>query len=62
MVLSIYEITWIRQLLMEVSIVTLVPTKVWCDNQVVMYITSNSIFHEHTKIIEIDCYFAHEKI
>ena len=58
---SICEIMWIRQLLMEVDIKTSVTTKVWCDNQV-MCITSNLVFHEQTKQIEIDCHFANEKI
>ena len=29
---SMCEIMWIRQLLMEVSIETSVPAKLWCDN------------------------------
>ena len=59
---SICEIMWIRQLLIEVGIETLVPTKLWCDNQVVMYIASNPIFHERTKHIKIYCHFVCEKI
>ena len=59
---SICKIMWIRQLLMEVGIETSAPTKHWCDNQVVMHIASNPIFHERTKHIEIDCHFVREKI
>ena len=59
---SVCEIMWIRQLLMEVSIETSVPAKLWCDNQVAMHIASNPIFHEWTKYIEIDCHLVHEKI
>ena len=38
---AICEIMWIRQLLMEVGIKTLVPAKLWCDNQAAMHIVSN---------------------
>ena len=53
---------WIRQLLMEVGIKTSVPAKLWCDNQAIMHITSNLVFHERTKHIEIDCHFVRDKI
>ena len=56
------EIMWIPQLLMEVSMETSIIVKLWCDNQVAMYIASNPIFHERTKHIEIDCHFVREKI
>ena len=59
---SLCEIMWIRQLLMEVSIETSVPAKLWCDNQATIHIASNPVFHEWTKYIEIDCHFVHEKI
>ena len=59
---STYEIMWLHQLLVEVSIKTSVSAKLWCDNQTALYIASNPVFHERTKHIEIDCYFVHEKI
>ena len=59
---SVYEIMWLHQLLMEVGIKTVVPTKLWCDNQTALHIASNPIFHERIKHIEIDCHFVCEKI
>ena len=59
---STYEIMWLHQLLTEVGIKTSVPAKIWCDNQTALHIASNSVFHERTKHIKIDCHFVHEKI
>ena len=55
---SVYEIMWFHQLLMEVGSKTPVPTKLWCDNQAALYITSNPVFHERIKHIEIDFHFV----
>ena len=58
MTLSMCEIMWLHQLLMEVCIKTVVPAKLWCDNQAALHIASNPVFHERTKYIEIDCHFV----
>ena len=59
---SVCEIMWLHQLLMEVGIKTVVSAKLWCDNQVVLHIVLNPVFHKRIKHIEIDCHFVCEKI
>ena len=59
---STCKIMWLRQLLADVGIKTLVPAKLWCDNQAAFHIVSNHVFHERTKHIEINCHFVREKI
>ena len=59
---SVCEIMWLHQLLMEVGIKTVVPAKLWCDNQAALHIASSPVFHKRTKHIEIDYHFVREKI
>lgn len=52
------EVTWFVGLLQELSIEIHQPVDVYCDSKVALQIASNTIFHERTKHIEIDCYFV----
>jgi hypothetical protein len=55
------ELTWIKQHLVDMNITSATPMKIFCDNQATKYITSNLVFRERTKYIEIDCHFMREK-
>jgi len=53
---------WLLYLLRDshVSIVKLLV--LYCDNQSVLNIVANPVFHERTKHIEIDCHLVREKL
>jgi len=57
------EIVWLSLLLQELGCDAMSkPTKLFCDNQAATHITSNLVFHERTKHIEVDCHFVREKV
>lgn len=56
------EITWFKQLLANLHISHSQPPKLYCDNQAVIHIASNPVFHERAKHIEIECHLMREKL
>jgi len=52
-----FEMMWVRSLLHEMWVMVPIPMKMYCDNQSVIFIASNPVFHERTKHIELDCHF-----
>lgn len=56
------ELIWIKQLIQELKFCGTQQMKLYCDNQVALHITSNPVFHERTKHIEIDFHFVREKV
>ncbi|KAG7588044.1 GAG-pre-integrase domain [Arabidopsis suecica] len=56
------ELTWLKALLKDLSIEQDTPITMHCDNKAAIYIASNSVFHERTKHIEVDCHKVREKI
>lgn len=50
------EIVWLRWLLADMGVFLRHPTPLHCDNQSAIQIARNSVFHERTKHIEIDCH------
>ena len=61
MTLAICELIWLRHL-QELRFGKDEQMKLIYDNQAALHISSNPVFHERTKHIEVDCYFIREKI
>ena len=57
MALAICELIWLKHLLQELRFGKDEQMKLICDNQATLHISSNSVFHEMTKHIEVDCHF-----
>lgn len=47
-------------ILQDFGITAPTPTLLYCDNQAVIHIASNLIFHECTKDTDIECHFVHK--
>ena len=62
MAMATCELVWTKQLLKELKFGEISRMELVCDNQAAIHIASNSVFHERTKHIEIDCHFVREKI
>ena len=56
------ELIWIRNLLHDLGIETSSPITMHCDNQAAIHIASNSVFHERTKHIEVDCHKVRQAV
>jgi len=48
------ELSWMSRLLHELTITSVTPRPVKCDNLAAIYIARNPVFYERTKHIEID--------
>ena len=51
------EFLGLRWLLKDLGASTSSATPLYCDNQSVIHIAHNDVFHERTKHIKIDCHF-----
>ena len=59
---AISELVQIDALLKELGNEVEQPAVVCSDSKAALQITSNPVFHERTKHIEIDCHFIRQKI
>ena len=62
MTLATCELIWLKHLLQELRFGNDEQMKLICDNQAALHISSNLVFHEMTKHIEVDSHFIIEKI
>ena len=51
------ELLWLRWFLKDLGVSTSSATPFYCNNQSVIHIAHNGVFHERTKHTEIDCHF-----
>ena len=56
------ELSWLNRLLNELTVSSITPILVKCDNQAAIYIVKTVVFHEQTKHIELDRYLVWEKL
>lgn len=56
------KIVWLHYLLSILGIIISLPTPFHCDNKSTIQIAHNSMFHERTKNIEIDCHFVRQHL
>lgn len=56
------ELMWLKALLKDFGTDTPNPIPMHCDNQAAIHIASNSVFHERTKQIEVDCHKVREQV
>jgi hypothetical protein len=56
------EVIWVQNVLSELGVVLTWPPCLGCDNLGATYITANPWFHVHTKHIEVDFHFVHERV
>nr|CAB3501456.1 unnamed protein product [Digitaria exilis] len=59
---GVAEISWLRQLLMELHAPPRRASLVYCDNISAVYMSSNPVQHQRTKHIEIDLHFVRERV
>lgn len=56
------EIVWLCWLLVDMGVPITTLTSLYCNNKSAIQITRNSVFHERTKDIDIDCHTTWQEL
>lgn len=60
--LGICEGIWLKRVLEEIGVHSILPVKMYCDNMAAINISHNPVQHDRTKHVEIDRHFIRENI
>lgn len=55
------ELTWLTRLLTDLSVPPPIPVPIFSDSQAAIHIAPNTVFHERTKHVELDCHFVRQQ-
>jgi hypothetical protein len=56
------ELAGLQHFLQELGFSIPAPIPLSCDNQAAIHIATNTVFHEMTKHIKLDCHFVQDKL
>ena len=62
MAMTTCELKWLKGILSSLGVPHITPISLHCDSQAALHISQNSVFHEWTKHIEVDCHFVRDAI
>jgi len=62
MAVATKELLWLAQMLKDLHVEMEFQVKLFCDNKSAMHIANNSVFHERTKHVEIDCHTTRDRV
>lgn len=59
---TVAKLIWIIGLIKEFGVDVKLPSKIYSDSKAAIQIAANPVYHERTKLVEIDCHLIREKV